>query len=95
VGVFASGGHYGRLTEEPAWDDFWGAIFGSSPGSWRPGSRYLMANKYLDTVHSNVVSQVDTYLSGCSRGCLQFDSWTDPAGGQSLPLDLARRCLSS
>jgi Protein of unknown function (DUF 659)/hAT family C-terminal dimerisation region len=82
VGVFASGGHYGLLTEDPAWEDFWAAIFGSNPGSWRPPSRYLMANKYLDVVHNNVVSQVDTFLSGCSGGCLQFDSWTDPAGGQ-------------
>jgi hypothetical protein len=82
VGVFASGGHYGLLTEEPAWDDFWAAIFARSPGSWRPPSRHLMANKYLDVVYNNIVSQVDTYLSGCPGGCIQADSWTDPAGGQ-------------
>jgi hypothetical protein len=41
-----------------------------------------MANKYLDVVYNSVVSQVDTYQSGCARGCLQFDKWTAPAGGQ-------------
>jgi hypothetical protein len=95
VGVFASGGHYGRLTEEPAWDDFWGAIFGSSPGSWRPPSRYLMANKYLDAVRNKVVSQVDTYLSGCSGGCFSSTAGRVRLAARHLPFCLARRCLSS
>jgi hypothetical protein len=74
--VFASGGHFGMVTVQGEWREFFTAIFGV--GAWQPPSRTTMWSKFVGVVNNEVEKEVRAQLNEFAGGCLQFDGWTDP-----------------
>jgi hypothetical protein len=77
--VFASGAKFGFLADAPEWDDFFGLLIGDV---WRPPQRAAVSSKYVNIVYNKLVADVNPVLAALSGGCLHFDGWTDPNGGQ-------------
>jgi len=77
--VFASGCKFGYCTDEEEWRAFWAMLIGPV---WRPPSRHIMSEKYVNLVFKKMDGGVRAVLGSVIGGCYQDDGWTGPSGEQ-------------